>query len=260
MLKFFQPRPLIEQSGADWILATYEWALTYFDSEEFFCRSRLVQPSNDFFPGSVDSVHAKAENVFQSTRKYAGLSHWSMQLQAPEQFQNNPHPQLNLARIERNSAENLQALNAELPLYFSYNLQQTRKPEDLSASFAHLMAQHLVVQSKVTPPGGPDFFVEATEILAIFMGFGVMFANSAYTFRGGCGSCSNAQANRQAALSEDQVMYALALYCRLKGVQNKEATRFLKKHLRGSYKQALKQIEKQSEGFNKLMKFGAGSS
>jgi len=256
MLNFFQSRPLVEQSSANWIFEAFEWALTYFDSSEFFNRSRLVQPTNEFFSGSVNSVHAKAENVFQHTLKHAGLSHWPFELLKPEDFQNIPAPQLEFDRVERNSGEGcLPELSNELSIYLSYNPQQTLKPEDLSSSFVHVMAQHLVIQSRELPPGGTDYFVEGTEILAIFLGFGVMLSNSAYTFRGGCGSCYNGQANRQATLSESEVIFALALYCRLKGIPNAEVTRFLKKYLKKSYKLALKQIEAQPDFLERLMRF-----
>jgi len=254
MISFFKQRPLIGQESADWIFETFEWALRYFDRHEFYQRSRLIQPTNDFFAGNVDSVHNKAENIYRHTLNYAGLVHWPFQLQKPEHFQAIPFPQLALVSLERDSVNrNLPVINSEAPLYISYNREQTLKPEDLSSTFAHVMAQHLVVQSQQFPPGGPDYFAEGTEVLAIFMGFGVMFANSAYTFRGGCGSCYNGQSNRQATLSEDEVIFSLALYCRLKEIPTSEATRHLKKYLKSSFKRALKQINSQTQNLEKLI-------
>lgn len=255
MISLFKPKPLIEQASADWIFDAFEWALSSFDSKEFFERSRLIQPTNEFFPGRVDSVHAKAENIFRHTLDYAGLAHWPFQLVRPEHYQALPPPPLPALSLERNSTNSgLPALACDTPLTISYNPQQTLKPEDLSSTFAHMMAQHIVVQAQNFPPGGTEYFFEGTEILAIFMGFGVMFANSAYTFRGGCGSCYNAQANRQASLSEDEVVFALALYSRLKQIPTPEATRYLKKHLKSAFKSALKQIDAESYRLYALMK------
>jgi len=256
MISFFKSQPLIEQTSADWIFEAFEWALRYFDGHEFFKRSRLIQPTNEFFAGNVDSVHHKAETIYRHTLNYAGLVHWPFQLQKPELYQAIPPPQLAFFGVERDSVNrNLPVIASEAPLYISYNPQQSLKPEDLSSSFAHVMAQHLVVQSQQFPPGGPDYFAEGTEVLAVFMGFGVLFANSAYTFRGGCGSCYNGQSNRQATLSEDEVIFSLALYCRLKLIPTSEATRHLKKHLKSSFKRALKQINSQTQSLEKLVKF-----
>ncbi|UZE97921.1 hypothetical protein [Alkalimarinus alittae] len=260
MFSIFKSKPLIEQSSADWIFEAYEWALTHFDSQEFFARSRLIQPTNEYFAGSVSSVHEKAETVYTHTRHYAGLTHWPFKLQAPESYQYKPSPQLviggNAEMLARNSVTNsMSTIASEELLYLTYNPQQTLKPEDLSSSFAHIMAQYLVIQSQYFPPGGPDYFAEGTELLAIFMGFGVMFANSAYTFRGGCGSCYNGQSNRQATLSESEVLFSMALYCKLKQIPTSDATRYLKKHLKSGYKRALKQINREPEKLNALLSF-----
>ncbi|GAA3934021.1 hypothetical protein [Litoribacillus peritrichatus] len=249
-----KPQPLISPDSADWIYQAFDWALTQFDSIEFFERAKLVQPTNQFFPGGVNSVHSKAENIFKHTQRHAGLAHWPLHLEPPEQFINQPVHPMTLEKLERHSGKStLPALITDQTIKLSYNPQQTLKPEDLSSSFAHLMAQHLVVQSRVLPPGGQDYFAEGTELLAIFMGFGVMFANSAYTFRGGCGSCYNPQANRQATLSEYEVLFALALFCHLKNIPIAEATAYLKPHLKSKYKQALKQIQNQPNQVDALL-------
>jgi hypothetical protein len=79
-------------------------------------------------------------------------------------------------------------------------------------------------------------------LLAIFLGFGLMFANSAYNFRGGCGSCYNPYAQRSAYLSETEATYALALFCVLKDSPNSDVTPHLKKHLRGIYRKSVREL------------------
>lgn len=269
---FLRAKPLIDENTADFIFSTVAWVLQNFDHEEFFNRTRLVAPSNDFFPGLVNSVDEKAQNIFQHTVRYAGLRHWPFELKSMIEHDNNdegqmqPVPQDELALIHRNSFPHISIADegadaygiqvpviiTQQPLFVFYNLQQTLKPEDLSASYAHVIAQHLIIQSKEQPPGGNQFFAETSEILASMMGFGVLLSNSAYTFRGGCGSCYNAMANRQPALTELDSVFTLALFCRLKGIRYQEATRHLKKHLCVSYKQAIKQIDQRLDQVNDL--------
>ena len=74
------------------------------------------------------------------------------------------------------------------------------------------------------------------------MGFGVIFANTAYQFKGGCGSCNNASLNRQAALTEPETVYALALFCVLKKEPIKQVKGHLKSHLRKDFVNAYKSI------------------
>ncbi|CED60461.1 Putative orphan protein [Moritella viscosa] len=255
MLNFFRSKPLIDDASCEWIFDTFSWALTHFDHQEFFLRTRLIQPTNDFFPGNIDSRHGMAETIFNHVVKYAGLSHWPLQLQAPQFFNGQPPALLYLSAVQRDSsaANTLPVLVAAQPLAMTYNPQQAAKPGDLASSYAHHLAQHVVAQSQQLPSGGDEYFNASTEIVAIFMGFGVMMANSAYTFRGGCGSCYNAQANRQATLSEDNVIFALALFCRLKGIPTGDATRNLKGYLKRNFKQALKQIDREPARLQQLL-------
>lgn len=255
MLNFFRSKPLIDDASCEWMFDTFEWALTHFDHQEFFQRSQLIQPTNDYFPGNVDSRHGMAETIFNHVVKYAGLNHWPLQLQAPQFFTGQAPALLDLTAVQRDSSNvsSLPALIAIQPLAMTYNPQQASKPGDLASSYAHHLAQHVVAQSQQLPPGGAENFNASTEIVAIFMGFGVMMANSAYTFRGGCGSCYNAQANRQATLSEDNVIFALALFCRLKEIPTSDATRNLKGYLRRNFKLALKQIDREPARLQQLL-------
>lgn len=258
-----KPKPLVDENTADFIFSTVAWVLQNFDHEEFFTRTRLIAPTNEFFPGRVSSVDEKANTIFQHTLRYTGLLRWPFELRSlvdpglNSESEMQPSPQPELAAIHRNSFP--QGLDAsvpviitEQPLFVFYNPQQTLKPEDLSASYAHVIAQHLIIQSGQLPPGGGQFFAEASEVLASMMGFGVLLTNSAYTFRGGCGSCYNAMANRQPALSELDNVFALALFCHLKGISYTKATKHLKKHLKPNYKKAAKQVIEKIKKDNNL--------
>ncbi len=244
---YLWPKLLISDSSATWIIDCFDWAITNFDRDEFHQRSRLILPNNQFFPGSIASVEAKAENIFQHSLKYAGLMHWPFVLShaAPLSVAQSQHcspEKLALDNIARNSQRELSSLSACEPISISYNRQQTIKPEDLSATYGHLFAQHLLIRSKQLPPGGNSHLLEASEVLAVCMGFGVMLANSAYTFRGGCGSCFNAAANRQSNLSEHEVVFTLALFCQFKKIDKKQATQYLKTHLRPAFAIANRQL------------------
>jgi len=256
MFGLFQSKPLISEESAQWLLAAFDWALSHYDRQAFFQHTQLVQPNNEFFPGRVDSVHAKAENIFNHCLRYTGLQDWPFTLQPPELYNGASPSYLALPHIERYQALPSANLPAQ-PLQLSYNPQQTLKAEDMAANFAHLLAQHLVVQSRQLPPGGEEYLMEATEVLGISMGFGVLFANSAYTFRGGCGSCYNAMANRQASLTEHEVIFALALFCQLKGIETKQAISHLKPHLKKAYRQAQKQLQGYSTELGKLQQLAA---
>jgi len=267
LTSLFQTQALLDQASADWIIECFTWALSNFDAEEFFQRTKLVQPTNQFFPGAVNSIQSKAENIFQHTLNHSGLAHWPFELVNPEQYDPDPIVPLGLPHITRNSKEKLPAIqnttshnptnqntseHIRPTIEVSYNPQQTLKAEDMASTYAHVLAQHMTVHSLQMPPGGRDFFMEGTEVLAVFLGFGVLVANSAYTFRGGCGSCYNPYANRQASLSENEAVFALATFCVLKDIPFDKATAHLKKHLRKPFKQAIHQLSDYQDIIEKM--------
>ena len=97
--------------------------------------------------------------------------------------------------------------------------EPNQSTQDLVASFCQAFAAILIAQRGEQPPGGEQFLPQAIDLLASYMGFGVMFANTAYQFKGGCGSCYNRYANREVALPENEMVSCLALFTVLKGLQ-----------------------------------------
>lgn len=267
MFNFWNTKNLIDEDDCDWMFATFAWALTHFDRQDFFQRTQLIQPTDAFFPGKINNPATMAETVFNATIQHCGLQHWPIKLQHTMTAETQNYPIFSRADslFQRSSCKKVTSItNAsssvsaiELPenqsIKISYNPQQTTQPGDLAASFSHMLAQHLLAQSQLQPVGGPELFAQSTEILAVVMGFGVMLSNSAYAFRGSCARCFNPNAHRQASLSEDKVVFALALFCQLKAIPQKQATQYLKPYLRSMYKQAIKQIKQHPDKLAALL-------
>ena len=239
----FNKQPVIDPSSSEWIFEAYGWALQNFDADLFYSDTVLVRPTNEFFPGTVNSVHGMAESIFERVKAYAGISHWPTLVQDQSVCRLTESQQVLIqgalrgpGGITDDSVEDSQRL------VIPYNPQQINNPEGMIATYAHILSHHMGQMVKSRPPGGNDYWPHATELLAVFLGFGFMFANSAYNFRGGCGSCYNPYAQRDAYLSEMEATYALALFCVLKGIPNSEVTPWLKSHLRGIYRKSIKEI------------------
>jgi hypothetical protein len=243
LLGFLNRQPVIDHASSEWIFGAYGWALQNFDAGLFYSDTILVRPTNEYFPGEANSVHGMAEMIFDRVKAYAGISHWPTLVQDQRVCQ-----AIESQRIEIQGAlRGPEGIAVELVddnqrLVIPYNPQQINNPEGMIATYAHILSHHMGQMAKAPPPGGVDYWPQATELLAIFLGFGLMFANSAYNFRGGCGSCYNPYAQRAAYLSETEATYALALFSVLKSVPNSDVTPHLKKHLRGVYRKSVKEI------------------
>ncbi len=245
MLDFLLKPEVIEDESAQWIFDSFAWALANFDARAFVNHSQLVLPNDQFFPDKADSPEAMAEKMCTRVLGYCGMQHWPFVMVSPAQFQATQPPLLGLNIAVRGEASSKEvSLNPDARLQLSYQPAMLKKPADFIASLANFIAQHVLVQSQLSPPGGNDYFNAASEILTIFMGFGVLVSNTAYTFRGSCARCYDPRANRTAALSENESIFALALFCQLKNIDNKTAKASLKSHLRSIYNKAVKQIKR----------------
>lgn len=268
MFNLFKAKPVVENNVHQWIEDTYAWAITHLNGEFFQEESQLILPNNDFFPGRVSSIHEMAERVFSQTVKYAGMENWPLRLVEPHkmliteipklrtnQYLRGPYADFSLLPQGSNSLEvsyngiNLSSENSNYKntIEISYNPAQVNQPQDLISSFVQILSSLLVQHAPQLPPGGKEYVPQTIDLVACFMGFGVIFSNTAFQFKGGCGSCNNRQANRQATLTELETVYCLAMFCHLKGVNKADVLPFLKSHLKSTYKAAIKQIDAQEK-------------
>jgi len=268
---FFKTKPVIDEESKTWIFDTFAWCIEQLDNDFFQHNSELILPNNSFYPGSSSSVEEMAANIFSNTSKYTGMTSWPLRLVSTDSFSPKPMPQLsfetslrgeNAIITTKESAQESneisykvegEALEASTPtIDIAFHSSQLNQPQDLIAYLVQIQAGILVTQhsalasgtnvSGASAPGGKDVLAQTIDLVACFMGFGVIFANTAYQFKGGCGSCNNRNLNRQAALPELETVYALALFSVLKGIDIKPIKKELKSHLYKPFKQAHKEI------------------
>jgi len=257
VLNIFKTPHVIQADTADNIFESFHWVIDNFDASTFINHTRLVLPNSTFFPDKTNNEFDMAKSICQRILEHSGLTHWPFKMVPQDQFQQNPPPLLDLDCSTRpyspaaETTTEIAADNSE-PLLLTYSSAMMKKPMDLVASMSNLVAQHYLLQSRQTPPAGQESFNETAEIISIFMGFGILVANSAYTFRGSCASCYDARANRSAALSENEAVFALALFTLLKEIPASRATTELKPYLRGTFKKAIKQIKANETDFQAL--------
>ncbi|WP_185236107.1 hypothetical protein [Teredinibacter franksiae] len=256
MLHLFKKPVVVDPTTAKNLQLTFQWALDNFDNPYFSSATVLVQPTREYFPDRADNETDMARALCTRILRYSGLSHWPFKVVLPQAFSPEMPPLLRLntqLRQPTNSSTPLKTSGIssttvtstdilEPTLDISYASAMMKQPMDLVGSMSKSITQHFLYQSQLELPNGPESFDATAEILSIFMGFGIMIANTAYTFRGGCGRCYDPRANRTAALSEDEAIYCLALFCHHKQIANKQVTASLKGYLRGRFRKARKQV------------------
>jgi len=261
---FFKTKPVIDESSKEWIFDTFSWCLEQLDGDFFKDNSTLILPNNSFYPGNSSSVEEMANSIFSNTLKYTGMTTWPLKLVSSDNFVQKDMPKLFFqSRLRGESAKVSVQDNESVTANISYKVEgekvasststkhsidiafhssQLNQPQDLIAYLVQIQAGILVNQHGILPPGGKEVLPQTIDLVACFMGFGVIFANTAYQFKGGCGSCNNRNLNRQPALPELETVYALALFCVIKGIDIKTVKKELKSHLYKPFRQAYKEI------------------
>lgn len=234
------PQPLLDESTESWIIDTFLWAYNEFDGQHLLPSMQFILPTAEFFPEQVNSVEGMAKYVFGQVCQYAQMQAWPLRLVAPNQISQQTFPTIVFKDIKR--GKEAQLVSASNYVDVSFNPNQVNQPQDLVASYAQSLAYINVLQSRSLPPGGKEFINQAVDLLASFMGFGVMMANTAYQFKGGCGSCYNPYANRNASLSEPELIYVLALLLKASKQSPNAVSAHLKPHLKSMLKRANKQL------------------
>jgi hypothetical protein len=269
---FFKAKPVVDEASKEWIFDSFAWCIEQLDGDFFKENSELILPNNSFYPGSASSVEAMADKIFSNTLNYTGMKSWPLRLVSSDNFSQKTMPQLSFeSRLRGESAKVgtkvAAKVSSDTSSTFSYKVEgealvssrppseqavptidiafhssQLNQPQDLIAYLVQVQAGILVNQHGMLPLGGKDVLPQTIDLVACFMGFGVIFANTAYQFKGGCGSCNKQNLNRQAALPELETVYALALFCVIKGVDIKPVKKELKSHLYKPFRQAHKEI------------------
>lgn len=240
MFSFLQSTPPIDEPSAEWIFGVFRWALNNFDADVFKDETFLVTPTNKHFPGQASSPDEMARLIFERVQNYAGMQRWPFQLLPPGSCLLDDNTKLEFSGAVR--GENTAISAASGPIGIMYDPSQVNAPEVMIAYFSYEMSRQLASTAKELPPEAEDNGPHIIELMAVFMGFGLMYANTALNFpQGGCRSCGPST-TRPAALSQYDITYALALFTVLKGIPDKEVLSHLKKSLRSHFKRCIKDV------------------
>lgn len=262
MFSLFKSRPLLDEATTLWLFDCYAWALQQFDAKVFREATPLVLPNDRFFPGRVDSIEGMANLIFDKVKGYAAVSHWPTRLMDGTQCTLDAPVKLVIdGPLRRSDGKTPEAVAEEQRLPVAYDPALVNNPEAMIASLSHQLAHYLATMADTPPPGGEENWAQATEVLAVFLGFGPMVANSSFNVRiPRCGSCAPQPADRQSFLSQYDLTYALAIFCVLKGIPNREVLPSLKGPLRGFFKRAVNEVSANGKALGRLQQIASPHS
>lgn len=242
----FGRRFMFDEGTTDWVFDTYAWALETFGTDLFYQHTELVLPNDQFFPDNLKEVDDVAERIFTAVRKHGGMEDWPCRLIKQEE-DTDPHigPALLIRGAPSGPAGTFSMSGGKSPtIEISYNPSQLERPESLIATFAHELAHYLIHSVDSRPPGGDEFEEHATDLVAVFMGFGVFLANSAFTFSQFTDVDSQGwRTYAQGYLSESELTYCLAIFLHLKRIDQSIVEPYLDRNLKKVLKKAVKEMQ-----------------
>lgn len=255
MFGLFGSKPVVDEASREWLFESYAWALRNFGSDIFYEDTILVTPTNEHFPGRFTDPDSMVRDIFARVKKFAGMEQWACDLVAQEPDVNPVVAPTIVVRNSPRSPAGTFSVSDEhsSKVVITYNPDLVGNPEALIATLAHELSHYLCGAAKEHPPGGEEFWEHATDLVAIFTGFGLFIANSAFQFRQFTGIGTQGwAAQSRGYLTREQATYALAIFCELKSLPRNAVENHFSSPMRSLYRSAIKEIRAESERLAKL--------
>ncbi|MGH1404889.1 MAG: hypothetical protein ACRBDL_11675 [Alphaproteobacteria bacterium] len=179
MLGLFKKKSLLTDEEFFFLIDTYKWLLKHYGGKDFYQNTSLVLPTSEFFPG-FDTKGFTPENLFVDVKKHASMQEWDCKLVEQD---DDPERQLSAGVLVQGQEHNplgTFSIDENDKVIITYNPKQ--RPDQLVATFSHELAHYLTAGCEEEPPGGWENWEFATDIAAVFLGFGVFMANDAFQF------------------------------------------------------------------------------
>lgn len=245
MLGLFRSRLPIDRDEYDWLLAVFAWLVQTVDRDKAYRAVRTILPTGDFFPPSGLEGHERAVELFDQVRGHAGMATWPCRLVAGEAERETRIAPGHALKHDYSPPGGTFGHDGN-SVVITYNPSALARPADLVATFAHELSHYLIHADGGMPPGGAELEEHATDVAAVFLGFGVFVANGAKNFAQFQSEAESGwEMRRQGYLSEEALTAALAIFVRMAGEDAGAAERELKDYLRGVFRGTLKVLDRE---------------
>lgn len=240
----FGPKLPIDSDEFEWQLATFQWLMAHFRGLDFLRETKPFLPNNEYFPVNAKTENERAKLYFDHVRRFAGMEEWPCRLE-PGEADRSVHITPGVAMVHHSPPKPLGTFSvehggAEAEAVIRYHPALVRDPMGLVATFAHELCHYLIHDRAEPPPGGWELEEVATDLAAVFLGFGIFTANSAKSFEAFTSFNEMGwQLRRSGYLSEAAIVTGIAIRERLGGRDPLlSAGPHLKSYLRSDLKNA----------------------
>jgi hypothetical protein len=243
---FGKPKSIISNEDNEWQFATFRWLLGEFAASGCSFQPKLITPTAACFPDVCESPEDVVQRTFGRVRSHAGMDAWPCILQ-PQEDDVNPHVgHTLLVQGAPSGPAGTFRVEEGGEVIISFNPNLVNNVEALVATFAHELAHYKLATFKTDPPGGHSNEEFATDLAAVFMGFGIFLTNTAFQFDQFVDPQSGTQgwrSSRQGYLSQSELVQALATFVLLFDIDASEPENYLREAWINPYRKALKYLK-----------------
>jgi hypothetical protein len=241
---FFGKKHFLDPEDEAWHLDSWRWMLMHFGGLARLKQSPIVFASSEFFAPTEAMGHVRAEHIFGCVKRHARMEEWPCALIAqPESVPLRVGELASLKRVSGGMPLGTFKVEKDRTVTISYDLAKLDEPATLIATFAHELAHYRLATVREETPGGHDMHEFATDLMTVFLGFGVFGANGAFNFRQFGGTFSHGwQTSGAGYLRERDWVFALAVFLALRGEETDLLRRHLKRHLYSDLNAATKYL------------------
>ncbi|MDE2182366.1 MAG: hypothetical protein KGJ78_05040 [Alphaproteobacteria bacterium] len=236
----FGSTSFLDPDDEAWQLALWCWFLGQFGGIEDVRRSPLVLPTRTFFPPTDKTGHARAEHIFACVKKLARMPDWPCRLLAqPRRAELLVNESTVLKPITHAPAGTF-AFDGD-DVVITYEESAINDPGQLIATLAHELAHYLLHNWRAQAPGGEELHEPATDVMTVYMGFGLFGAAACFDFHS---DDTGWRWQRHGYLSQRAWLFALAIFLELRNEEASMLKPFLKSHLLSDLNEAVRYARK----------------
>jgi len=230
----------LDPDDEEWQVETWRWFLDQFGGLSDLRHSSLILPTRQFFPPTEKTGEGRAEHIFECVKRLARMPDWPCRLIAQ------PHrPDLRVSdavalKPITHSPAGTFGFDGD-SVVISYDPADLDNPGQLIATLAHELAHYLLLGLRNDIPGGEDLHEFTTDLLTVYMGFGVFSASAAFHFSADSGGW---QWSRRGYLSQRAWLFALAVFLELRNETAEQVKPFLKQHLFSDLTDAIRYLRR----------------
>jgi len=227
----FAGRAFLDPDDEAWQIESWRWFLDRFGGVHDIMQSKLVLPTREFFPPTDQAGHGRAEHIFQHVKRLARMPDWPCQLiEQPRRAELRVADLGALKPVRSQPAGTFGFVGNEAVI--SYEPSAIDNPGQLIATLAHELAHYRLANLRENAPGGEELHEFTTDLMTVYLGFGVFGASAAFNFSQYQDTMSQGwQWSRHGYLSQRAWLFALAIFLALTGKPFEQLRSYLKPHL-----------------------------